>query len=102
MVQFYILHRILILANILNWTFRGLHIVPGALYPIITDDAHPGRITPNGRGSVSAIHDIASCHTLLVFFSFHLPPIGDESTGPTPRSADEEISKCKIYKRDNN
>jgi len=59
----YVLHRTLILANSLNWTFRGLHIVPGALHPIITNDAHPGRITPNGGDSISAIHEIASCHT---------------------------------------
>jgi hypothetical protein len=59
----YVLHRTLILASILNWTFRGLHIVPGALHPTITSDAHPGRIAPNGRSSVSAIHNLTSCRT---------------------------------------
>ena len=60
----YVLHRTLILANILNWTFKGLHIVPGALHLTITNNAYPGRITPNGGGSVSAIHVITSCRTL--------------------------------------
>jgi len=60
----YVLHRTLILANIPNWTFRVLHIVPGALHLTVTDNAHPSRITPNGGGSNSAIHVTTSCRTL--------------------------------------
>ena len=47
----YVLHSTFILANCLNWIFRGLHIVPEALYLNITVNAHPGRITPNGKSS---------------------------------------------------
>jgi len=59
----YVLHGILTLANSLNWIYRGLHIVPEALHICITVDAHSGRVTPNGKGSIKAIHDITSCRT---------------------------------------
>ena len=59
----YVSHGALTLASCLNWIFRGLHIVPEALHPIITDDAHSGRVTPNGKGSIKAIQDITSCRT---------------------------------------
>jgi len=37
------------------------------LHPIITDDAHSGRVTPNGKGSIKAIHGITSCRTTLMY-----------------------------------
>src|SRR5660398_252681 len=69
----------LILANCLSWIFRFLHIVPVALHPCITAKAHPGKITPNGRGSWLAIHSIASCRTELktnLVFYFQVREIG--------------------------
>jgi hypothetical protein len=48
----YVLHGILTLANCLNWIFKGLHIVPEALHKSITANAHSGRVTPNGKGSI--------------------------------------------------
>jgi hypothetical protein len=63
----YIPHGILTLANILNWIFRSLHIVPEALHTCITTDAHSGRVTPNGKGSIRAIHDITSCRTAYTY-----------------------------------
>lgn len=59
----YVPHRNLTLANSLNWVFRGLPIVPEALHTCITADAHSGRVTPNGKGSIKAIHGITSCRT---------------------------------------
>ena len=59
----YVPHGTLTLANRLKWIFRGSHIVPEALHPIITNDAHSGRVTPNGKGSIKAIHGITSCRT---------------------------------------
>src|SRR5660397_213030 len=83
------LHYILILANCLSWIFRFLHIVPGALHPCITAKAHPGKITPNGRGSWLAIHSIASCRTELktnLVFYFQVREIGwDMECAPQSR-----------------
>jgi len=61
----YILHRTLTLANRLNWISRGIHIVPEALHTCIATNAHSGRVTPNGKGSIHAIHDITSCRTVI-------------------------------------
>ena len=59
----YVPHGALTLASYLKWIFRDSHIVPEALHPIITNDAHSGRVAPNGKGSIKAIHDITSCRT---------------------------------------
>jgi hypothetical protein len=67
----YVLHGILTLANCLNWIFRDLHIVPEALHTDITADAHSGRVTPNGKGSIDAIHDITSCRTKMRTVEHH-------------------------------
>jgi len=48
----YVLHSTFILANNLNWIFRIFHVVPEALHLNITVNAHPGRITPNGKSSI--------------------------------------------------
>ena len=61
----YVLHGILTLANCPNWIFGDLHIVPEALHNCITADAYSGRVTPNGRSSINAIHDITSCRTVI-------------------------------------
>ena len=68
----YVLHGILTLANFPNWIFRDFHIVPEALHTDITIDAHSGRVTPNGKGSFNAIHDITSCRTKMRAIELHL------------------------------
>ena len=71
----YVLHGILTLANNLNWISRGLHIVPEALHNCITADAHSGRVTPNGKGSIKAIHDITSCRTAYMYVEIGVEPL---------------------------
>ncbi|HEX7574969.1 MAG TPA: hypothetical protein VF360_01205, partial [Candidatus Methanoperedens sp.] len=45
-----------------------LLIVPEALHLSIAVEAHPGKITPNGRGSAVAIHGIAFLsHSLILY-----------------------------------
>jgi hypothetical protein len=34
------------------------------LHTGVTANAHSGRVTPNGKGSIKAIHDITSCRTV--------------------------------------
>jgi hypothetical protein len=45
----YVLLGTLTLASCLKWIFRGSHIVPEALHPIITNGAHSGRVTQMER-----------------------------------------------------
>jgi hypothetical protein len=66
----YVLRGILTLANCLNWIFKCLHIVPEALHRSITANAHSGRITPNGKGSIKAIHAITSCRTMCIIAAY--------------------------------
>jgi hypothetical protein len=68
----YVLHGILTLASCPNWIFGSLHIVPEALHTDITVDAHSGRVTPNGKGSIEAIHDITSCRTKMCAVELHV------------------------------
>lgn len=89
LLQYWFLQFQSLLSNRYFGSFRCFHIFPGTLHLNISVNAHPGRITPNGRSSIEVVHETVSCRTTeksalpLFLLYFLILPISVFQEGPS-------------------